>query len=77
MEKFFKFSSDFMGPKAQSRGGYSPTSMLIYPRRPFLGRSRGGGEEGWGGQSGGRREDDGASRMWREGATKWRWKMTI
>lgn len=49
MEKFFKFSSDFMGPKAQSRGGYSPTSMLIYPRRPFLGRSRGGG---WGGLGG-------------------------
>lgn len=49
MEKFFKFSRDFMGPKAQRRGGYSPTSMLIYLRRPFLGRSRGGGVSGVGG----------------------------
>lgn len=59
MEKFLKFSRDssgFMGPKAQRRGGYSPTSMLIYPRRPFLGRSRGGG---WRGLRGVRVEGDG------------------
>lgn len=31
----------------------------------------------WEERKGERQEDDGARRMWREGATKWRWKMTI